>query len=197
MSAHSDHPHTSGDAISVSVVGGGIGGLTTALPPPRRGVDAHVHEQAAEPSDAGAGVQISPDASRAPHGLGLAGDLGRTGVKPVALHQRRRDARVEAGVLVGADGIHSPARAAPFGPEHPRFTGRVAYRGLVPAERLRALGLEVTTQLWMGPGGHFVHYFVSGGRLVDFVAIAERDPWTRESWTDRRDVAEALAAFEG
>jgi salicylate hydroxylase len=67
----------------------------------------------------------------------------------------------------------------------------------VPAERLRDLGLEVTAQVWMGPGGHFVHYFVSGGRLVNFVAIVERDSWTRESWTDRGEVADALAAFDG
>ena len=73
----------------------------------------------------------------------------------------------------------------------------MAYRGLVPAERLRDLQLEVTAQVWMGPGRHFVHYFVSGRRLVNFVAIVEQDAWTRESWTARGDVAEALAAFEG
>ncbi|GAA2212275.1 FAD-dependent monooxygenase [Nonomuraea monospora] len=252
-----------GAGISVAVVGGGIGGLTAALALLRLGIDAHVYEQAAELSEVGAGVQISPNASRVLHGLGLAEDLARTGVKPAALHQRRWDdgrtltraplagpleetfgfphylmhradllaalaarlpagrirlghrltgltdhgdrvearfangARVEAGVLVGADGIHSPTRALLFGPEHPRFTGCVAYRGLVPAERLRALELETTTQLWMGPGGHFVHYFVAGGRLVNFVAITEQDTWTRESWTDRRAAADALATFEG
>jgi hypothetical protein len=59
------------------------------------------------------------------------------------------------------------------------------------------LGLEVTAQVWMGPGRHFVHYFVSGGRLVNFVAVIEQDTWTRESWTDRGDTADALAAFAG
>ena len=67
----------------------------------------------------------------------------------------------------------------------------------MPAERLRDLDLEVTAQVWMGPGKHFVHYFVSGERLVNFVAIAEQDTWARESWTDRGDVADALAAFAG
>ncbi|MGR6920148.1 FAD-dependent monooxygenase [[Actinomadura] parvosata] len=254
---------THGTGVSVAIIGGGIGGLTAALSLLRRGIDAHVYERAAELSEVGAGVQISPNASRVLHGLGLAGELARTGVKPVALHQRRWDdgrtlartplagpleaafgfphylmhradllaalaarlpadrvrlghrlaaltdhgdrvearfengARIEADVLVGADGIHSATRGLLFGPERPRFTGCAAYRGLVPADRLGALGLERTTQLWMGPGGHFVHYFVAGGRLVNFVAIKEQDTWTRESWTDRRDVAEALAAFEG
>ena len=48
-----------------------------------------------------------------------------------------------------------------------------------------------------GPGRHFVHYFVSGRRLVNFVAIVEQDTWTRESWTDRGELADALAAFAG
>jgi len=67
----------------------------------------------------------------------------------------------------------------------------------VPAERLRDLDLAVESQVWMGPGGHFVHYFVQAKRLVNFVAIVEQDTWTRESWTDRGERADALAAFEG
>ena len=67
----------------------------------------------------------------------------------------------------------------------------------MPAERLAHLDLEVTSQVWMGPGSHFVQYFVQGGRLVNFVAIIERDTWTRESWTDRGEVADAVAAFAG
>ena len=51
--------------------------------------------------------------------------------------------------------------------------------------------------MWMGPGGHFVHYFVRDQRLVNFVAVVEQDSWTRESWTDRGNVADALAAFPG
>jgi 2-polyprenyl-6-methoxyphenol hydroxylase-like FAD-dependent oxidoreductase len=102
-----------------------------------------------------------------------------------------------AGVLVGADGIHSAVRHALLGPEKPRFTGCVAYRGLVPADRLTHLDLERTTTIWMGPGRHFVHYFVAAGRLVNFVAVSEEDSWQRESWVDRGEVADALAAFAG
>jgi 2-polyprenyl-6-methoxyphenol hydroxylase-like FAD-dependent oxidoreductase len=55
----------------------------------------------------------------------------------------------------------------------------------------------VTAQIWMGPGAHFVHYFVQQRRLVNFVAVFDQDAWTRESWTDRGDVKDALAAFAG
>ena len=44
-------------------------------------------------------------------------------------------ASAEADVLIGADGIHSKVHALVFGPEKARFTGCVAWRGLVPAVR--------------------------------------------------------------
>jgi salicylate hydroxylase len=249
--------------VTVGVVGAGIGGLSAALSLLRAGFDVHVFEQAPALGEVGAGVQVSPNASRVLHRMGLADDLARTGVRPVALHQRRwQDGRtllrtplaeslesafgfpyyqmhradllaalaaavpaerihlghrlvaltddgrqVEAefasgtrrrfDVLVGADGIHSTVRHLLFGADRPRFTGCVAYRGLVPADRLRHLDLEVSAQVWMGPGRHFVHYFVRQRRLVNFVAVVERDTWNGESWTDRGEVADAVRAFDG
>jgi salicylate hydroxylase len=106
-------------------------------------------------------------------------------------------ARLTADALIGADGIHSTVQRLLFGTAAPRFTGCAAYRGLVPAERLKHLDLEVSAQIWMGPDKHFVHYFVAGKRLVNFVGIVDQDTWTKESWTDRGEVADALAAFEG
>jgi salicylate hydroxylase len=237
--------------IRVAIVGGGIGGLSAALSLLAAGFGVQVYEQASALGEIGAGIQISPNASRLLHRFGLADALARHGVRPVGVHQRRWDdgrtlqraplgdlvettfgapyyhfhradllaalagavpaervhlghrfssatdhgATADADVLVGADGIHSAVRAQLFGPERPRFTGCVAYRGLVPAERLRSLDLEVLSNSWWGPHSHFVHYFVAGARLVNFVAVIERDSWTRESWTDPGRVEDALAAF--
>ncbi len=105
--------------------------------------------------------------------------------------------RIRADILVGADGIHSTLRTILFGEEEPRFAGCVAYRGLVPVERIADLGLERGNQSWLGPGGHLVHYFVSSGRLLNFVGWTEHDTWNREDWTDRATIERALAAFEG
>ena len=98
-------------------------------------------------------------------------------------------------VVVGADGIHSAVRTALFGAEDARFTGHVAYRGLVPADRVAHLGLARRCTIRLGPGAHVVHYFVGAGRLLNVVCVREEGAWTRESWTDPGDPAELRAAF--
>jgi hypothetical protein len=42
-------------------------------------------------SEVGAGINIGPNASRVLHRLGIAEELGRTGIKPVTFDQRRWD----------------------------------------------------------------------------------------------------------
>jgi len=55
----------------IAVIGGGIGGLTTALALLNRGLDVEVYEQAARLGELGAGIQISPNGTRILHALGL------------------------------------------------------------------------------------------------------------------------------
>jgi 2-polyprenyl-6-methoxyphenol hydroxylase-like FAD-dependent oxidoreductase len=113
----------------------------------------------------------------------------------VAHFENGRDIAAEA--LVGADGIHSTVRRVVFGGESAKFTGCVAYRGLVAADRVASLELPLESQLWMGPGRHFVHYFIRDAELLNFVAIVEHDSWTRESWTEQAPLREVLDAFDG
>ena len=76
---------------SVAIVGGGIGGMAAAVSLLQAGLDVHVYERAAAVSEVGAGIQVSPNASRVLHRLGLADELARMGVRPAAWHQRRWD----------------------------------------------------------------------------------------------------------
>jgi salicylate hydroxylase len=103
--------------------------------------------------------------------------------------------RVMVDLLVGADGIHSAVRSALFGDAEPRFAGLVAYRGLVPIDRIPDLEMATSSGAWFGPGAHFIHYPVSGGRLLNFVGWTEHDSWNREDWTDRATISRALGAF--
>ncbi len=126
------------------------------------------------------------------------------GVRVTGFEQNDDEVRLRAGgtnytgdVLVGADGIHSPVRAGLWGTDRPRFTGNVAWRALVPADRLPAGMLEPVTMVWWGPGRHFVHYRVRGGDLVNCVCVVERRGWEVESWTERGEHSELKAEFEG
>lgn len=100
-------------------------------------------------------------------------------------------------LLIGADGIHSSIRAQLFGAAAPRFTGNVAWRGLVPAERLPRGLVDPVATVWMGPGKHFVHYYVRGGALVNCVCVVEKAGWEVESWTQRGDHVELKRDFAG
>lgn len=100
-------------------------------------------------------------------------------------------------VLVGADGIRSVIRAGLWGEESPRFTGNVAWRALVPVERLPAGLIRPMTTAWWGPHKHFVHYYVCGGALVNCVCVVEKQGWEVESWTERGDYTELKTDFAG
>ena len=55
----------------IHIVGGGIGGLTTALALQQAGRPVRIWEQAAELNEIGAGLTLSPNATRVLIGLGL------------------------------------------------------------------------------------------------------------------------------
>lgn len=105
--------------------------------------------------------------------------------------------RVSGAALVGADGIHSVVRRALFGPDDPQFTGIVAWRGVVPTAELPARLLEPQSAIWIGPGGHCVHYQLRNGALMNFVGAIERSDWQIESWNTPGTVAECLRDFDG
>ncbi len=104
--------------------------------------------------------------------------------------------RIVGDILVGCDGVRSRVRQALFGPEAPRFTGQVAWRGVVEAARLPKDLIPPVAAVWTGQGKHFVHYYLRGGALVNLVGVVERD-WLVESWNEPGDPAELQADFAG
>lgn len=101
-------------------------------------------------------------------------------------------AEVEAGLLIGADGLHSPTRVALNGKVAPFFTHQVAWRTLIPCEP----GADPVAEIHMGPGRHLVSYPLRGGTLRNIVAIEERRRWAEEGWSLRDDPMELRVAFE-
>jgi salicylate hydroxylase len=101
--------------------------------------------------------------------------------------------QVEAGLLVGADGLHSRIRTALNGDGTPFFTGQVAWRALIPCEP----DAPPVAEVHMGPGRHLVSYPLRGGTLRNIVAVEERARWAEESWTLRDDSIDLRLAFAG
>lgn len=134
--------------------------------------------------------RLQPDAIR----LGakvVSVDQDDTGVE-VALEGGER---IRGDILIGADGVHSRVRRALFGVSDAQFTGCVAWRGLIPREKIPLhLQANVGTN-WIGPGAHVIHYPLRSGDLMNFVGIVERSDWQVESWTERGSVDECLRDF--
>jgi 2-polyprenyl-6-methoxyphenol hydroxylase-like FAD-dependent oxidoreductase len=247
----------------VLIVGGGIGGLTTALALKLRGIDALLFEQAAAFREVGAGIQLSCNATRILTALGVGEALARIAVYPEGRDYRAWDsgerlywtplgqraeaafgapyyhahraellsvlldalgqaglrlnsrvaafdqdgngvavtladgAVVEGDILVGADGIHSTVRSGLFGAEQARYTGNVAWRGLVGAEKVAHLRLEKVTGVWMGPNRSVVQYYVSAGRTFNWIGISRSLEPARESWLAEGSVEAALGEYAG
>jgi salicylate hydroxylase len=108
------------------------------------------------------------------------------------------DGKTASGdAVVGADGLHSQVRRSLFGPDQPIFTGLIAWRGVIPADRLpRYMNRRVACN-WVGPGAHVVHYPLRRGELMNFVGIVERSGWAVESWSTRGTTSELASDFEG
>jgi salicylate hydroxylase len=100
-------------------------------------------------------------------------------------------------VLIGADGIHSTVRGQMFGAELPRYTGNVAWRGLVPAERVAHLDVADVAGVWMGPNRSIVQYYIAAGKTFNWIGISRSEQPARESWLAEGRIEDALAEYAG
>jgi salicylate hydroxylase len=101
----------------------------------------------------------------------------------------------EADLLIGADGVHSRVRRALFGPDEPVYSGVMAWRGVIDAEKLPEHLRSAYGTNWVGPGAHVIHYPLRGNKLINFVGAVERDGWQVESWSEQGTREECLNDF--
>ncbi len=105
-------------------------------------------------------------------------------------------AAVEAEYVIAADGVRSVVRQALYGADNPTYTGQMVWRSLlkgsdVPEEVMEPMG---HTQ-WVGPGCHFIAYYIRQGKFVNIVTQEDTDKWVEEGWSTRGDPDEMRLSF--
>ncbi len=122
-------------------------------------------------------------------GLDFAGDAARLNL--VGGEQ------VQADVIVGADGIHSPVRNEAFGKDAPRFTGLVSWRAVVPRERLKGISNLDSFTKWWGPEAtrQIVTFPLNRGQEIFVFATTPQEGWEEEGWTLPGDVEVLRRAY--
>jgi salicylate hydroxylase len=104
---------------------------------------------------------------------------------------------ITADLVIGADGLRSNIRQWCFGGDAPRYTGHVAYRGLIPREDLKGLVMDEGSCAWAGPGRVFLRYPLRGGALINCVMLGRSEQWAEESWSAKADIEELRTALNG
>lgn len=97
---------------------------------------------------------------------------------------------IDAPLILGADGVHSPTRALLNGAAQPFFTGQVAWRATINDDA------TPEAHIYVAPGKHLVTYPL-GPCQRNIVAVEERDSWAEEGWNHADDPANLRAAFAG
>jgi salicylate hydroxylase len=103
----------------------------------------------------------------------------------------------DADIVIGADGIRSVVQREIGLQSRPTSEGIMAYRGLIPTERLAWANQLKDPALWLGSGRSFLLYPVACGRLVNMVAFVPTDIESEESWSAPGDLKALAAEYAG
>jgi salicylate hydroxylase len=103
---------------------------------------------------------------------------------------------VVADVVIAADGIHSELRPYVFPPSRPVFSGSVAYRGVLPYERIAGWPTDAWL-MWLGKARHFLTFPVRAGQLINYVGFVPADEEMKESWSAPGDPEVLRREFAG
>ena len=249
----------------IAIIGAGLGGLTAALALQRAGFRPRIYEQAAVLGEVGAGISVTPNATKGLESLGLGPALaavatvppqqricdGLTGAELKIIDRRdvrhrygaayymlhRADLhallvaavstndsaaivtgrelatiemaeagarlgfadtyRVDAAIVIAADGARSRIRTRIFGDAGADFTGHIAWRLLVPAAAAPPAARQPGSVVWAGPERSFVRYPVRNGELINCVGLTRSGNWRGEGWSQQIPAAAMAAEFAG
>ena len=104
---------------------------------------------------------------------------------------------LEGEALVGADGLWSLVRAYVVADGLPTPSEHVAYRTLIPMDRLPVAWQAQEVTAWLGPHLHAVTYPVRGGALLNLVCVVRQPVAGPRSGWDLPGTAQRLQAALG
>ncbi|KAF4777158.1 mannitol 1-phosphate dehydrogenase [Colletotrichum scovillei] len=106
--------------------------------------------------------------------------------------------------VIACDGIKSRLRSLMLGEDHPAskavFSGKYAYRGLIPmeeAEKLLGEELAKNAQMYFGRNGHILTFSVAKGKIMNVVAFASAKEWKSDKWVVSVEKEDMIRDFEG
>ena len=105
-------------------------------------------------------------------------------------------AKVEADVVIAADGVRSVVRQALYGDDNPSYTGQMVWRALLKGSDVPPHIMEPTGHIqWVGPGCHLIAYYIRGTSVINIVTQEDTDKWVEEGWSTRGDPDEMRRSF--
>jgi salicylate hydroxylase len=105
-------------------------------------------------------------------------------------------ASFQAKLVIGADGVRSIIRQALYGDDNPTYTGQMVWRALLKGSDVPPEILEPNGHIqWVGPGCHFIAYYIRGCEMVNIVTQEDTDKWVAEGWSTRGDPDEMRRSF--
>ncbi|MBB3259229.1 salicylate hydroxylase [Paraburkholderia bannensis] len=105
--------------------------------------------------------------------------------------------RVDADLVIGADGARSITRRWMLGYDDALYSGCSGFRGVVPAARMPLLPDPETIQFWVGPGGHLLHYPIGDQGEQNFLLVERHpSPWPSRDWVLPASEGEQLRLFK-
>jgi 6-hydroxynicotinate 3-monooxygenase len=106
-------------------------------------------------------------------------------------------ARVDADVVIGADGIRSKVREYLLGDDPPRFVGAVAHRAIFPTKRLGGFKIPDCTK-WWGRDRHILPYFMNSKRdEIYVIGVVPAAAWDSDEPSLPSSREALMAAFAG
>lgn len=100
-----------------------------------------------------------------------------------------------AALVVGADGNGSTVRSTAFPGTPVRFNGQVAFRAIIPMERVPPIVAELELAMYRGSKRYVLHYPLRGGELMNLIGCGQTDIWENEGWAIPAEKEQFLDAY--